>query len=233
MTTIPNYGAALPKQFQNTGTKDIKKLYISSLFSMIILAPSGAGKSNLLIHLLKSADNVFRHLHMVCRNPNQPLYDWLRERLNGFITFHDPESFPSVNHIRANPSKYTVESVVFDDLSSDKIIQKNNIAPFFIRCRHMKLSCLFLAHSYFGTEKLIRLNTHYNCLLKASGKRDMRMIIKDMDIATSEENFCDAYRRATASKGQFLFTDALKSQLRYNFDQVVDLNTLEGKKISD
>ncbi|GMF18601.1 unnamed protein product [Phytophthora lilii] len=58
-------------------------------------------KTNLVMFILKHSPNVFAHLNMIARNPNQPIYDYLKEKLEGFITFYDEP--PNVDSVRQTP----------------------------------------------------------------------------------------------------------------------------------
>ncbi|GMF09619.1 unnamed protein product [Phytophthora lilii] len=70
---------------------------------------------------------------------------------------------------------------------------------------------------------MIRNNTEYVAILKANSKRDLKMILKDFNLPEiNEEKLFKAYRIATEKKGQCLFVDSVKSQLRYNFKKIVD-----------
>ncbi|CEG46204.1 uncharacterized protein PHALS_02619 [Plasmopara halstedii] len=50
--------------------------------------------------ILKHSPHVFAHLTIIARNPHQELYEYLRDKLDGFITFADPNSPPSVDQHR-------------------------------------------------------------------------------------------------------------------------------------
>ena len=83
--SIPNYGSALPKEFKSKDVGEIEALGIKKLFRAIVLSPSGGGKTNLVFHIVKSSPHVFTHLHIIARQPNQELYDYMREKLNGLL----------------------------------------------------------------------------------------------------------------------------------------------------
>jgi hypothetical protein len=223
MSSIPDFGAGLAKQYRGKSVGDIPELGIKKLFRCIVLGPSFSGKKNLVMYILKHSPHAFAHLHIIARNPQQELYDYLRDKLEGFVTFYDPEDPPHVNRIRRTPGD-TPELVIIDDYSNDKLLQKNIFSHYFTRGRHFKLSTIFLSHSYFaGCDKMIRLNSEYIAILKANSKRDLQMIVKDFNISgINDHNIMVAYNRATAQKGQMLFIDSVKSQLRYNFDKVID-----------
>ncbi|KAJ8575657.1 hypothetical protein ON010_g3554 [Phytophthora cinnamomi] len=189
---------------------------------MVILGPSFSGKNNLVFHILKHSPHVFSHLHIIARNPPQELYDYLKDKLEGFITFH--ETPPRVDAIRHTPGSKP-ELVIIDDYSNDKSLQKNVFSHYFTRGRHHKLSTIFMSHSWFGTDKMIRLNTEYVAILRANSRRDLKLLITDFTIpGLTEDGIMHYYNRAIGrGKGQMLFIDSVKGQIRYNFDQLIKL----------
>jgi hypothetical protein len=230
---IPNYGASLPKEYQTASTGDIKQLGIKKLFRMIILGPSFSGKNNLCMYILKNSPNAFTHLHKVARNPHQELYEYLRDKLNGFITVHDPDSPPSVDHIRETKGD-GVELVIIDDYSNDKILMERVFSHYFTRGRHLKLSTICLIYSYFACPKMIRLNAEYVAILKTNSKRDLKMVFKDFNIPNTTENgLVRAYEQATAKKGQALFIDSVRDEMRFNFNKPIKQSRYEYTEESE
>ncbi|ETL50246.1 hypothetical protein F441_00499 [Phytophthora nicotianae CJ01A1] len=113
------------------------------------------------------------------------------------------------------------ELVIIDDYCNDNLLQKNLFSHYFTRGRHFKLTTIFLSHSYFATDKRIRLNAEYVSLLKTNSKRDLVMVVKDFNIpGVDERSIVYYYNKATERKGQMLFVDSVKGQLRYNFDRI-------------
>ncbi|EEY55385.1 uncharacterized protein PITG_09330 [Phytophthora infestans T30-4] len=210
MSAIPDFGASIPKKFKSASMGDIPALGMKALFRMIVLGPSFSGKNNLCMFILKHSPHVFAHLTIIARNPQQELYEYLREKLEGFITFADPDSPPKL--------------VIIDDYSNDKLLQKNIFSHYYTRGRHFKLSTIFLSHSYFATDKIIRLNLEYVAILKANSKRDLQMVVKDFNIkGVDERSIVYYYNKAMEHKGQMLFVDSVKGQIRYNFDRPIDI----------
>lgn len=215
MSIVPNYGSALPKEFKNRDFGINDKLGIQKLFRMILLGPSYSGKTNLVFHILKESPHVYSHLHIIARNPDQELYNYIKEKLQGFCTFYDPEAPPSVDAIQKING---LQLVIIDDYSNDKLLQKNLFSHFFTRGRHKLLSTIFICHSYFACDKMIRLNSEYVAILKANSKRDLQMVLKDFNLpGVSEQDIFRAYKEATSHKGQFLFIDSINQCLRENF----------------
>lgn len=114
---IPDYGSSIPKKYRQGSVGEIPALGIKTLFRMILLGPSFSGKNNLCMFILKHSPHVFSHLHIIARNPHQELYEYLRNELEGFITFYDEP--PSVDTIRSTPLKKP-ELVIIDDYSNDR-----------------------------------------------------------------------------------------------------------------
>ncbi|GMG15804.1 unnamed protein product [Phytophthora fragariaefolia] len=218
MSSIPDYGAGLPAQYKTASAGDIKQLGIKKLFRMLILGPSFSGK-NICMYILKHSPNSFSHLHIIARNPDQKLYRYLQDKLNGFITIHDPESPPSVDSIRKSKGN-GVELVIIDDFSNDKLLMERVFSHYFTRGRHLKLSTICLIHSYFACPKMIL--RWYVVILKANSKRDLKMLLKDFNIPnTTEDGLIRACDQATSRKGQCLFLDSVKGEMRFNFDKPI------------
>ncbi|KAK1935757.1 hypothetical protein P3T76_010452 [Phytophthora citrophthora] len=178
----------------------IKDLAIPALYRMIMLAPSGSGKTNMAFHIIKSSPNVYAYLHVICRNPNQPLYNYLRDKLDGFVSFYVPDTAPTVDQIQRTP----LASVIFDDITTDKHVLERLVSTFYIRCRHYKLSSILLAHSFFALPKMIRLNSELCVILKANSKRDLQSYTTTMA----------SFVKIDSTN---LVQDGLNSQWRYSF----------------
>ncbi|EEY54430.1 uncharacterized protein PITG_08071 [Phytophthora infestans T30-4] len=150
------------------------------------------------------------------------MYEYLRDKLDGFITFTDLDAPPSVDQVCRTPmSSNKPELVIIDDYSSDKLLQKNLFSHYFTRGCHFKLSTFFLSHSYFATDNMIILNAEYVSILKANSKRDLVMVVKDFNIPGADErSIVYYYNKATESK---LFVDSVKGQLRYSFDRPITI----------
>lgn len=65
---------------------------------------------------------------------------------------------------------------------------------------------------------MIRLNSEYIAILKANSKRDLLLILKDFNLpGVTKEDIYRYYKQATAQKGQMLFIDSVKQQIRKSF----------------
>lgn len=215
MSVIENYYDKIPKSYKTNKFGINKKLKINNLFRKIILSPSGGGKSNLIFSLIADSPGIYGHIHLIAKSPDQPLYNFLRDKLANLITIYPVNQPPSLESIKVIHD--TPQLVIIDDYSNDTKLQKNIFADYFIKGRHKHLSVAFLCHSYFACEKMIRLNAEYVLILKANSIRDLKMILKDFNTSLSLEDFKKAYEDATKEKGQFLFINSLDNTIRKNF----------------
>ncbi|KAE9036865.1 hypothetical protein PR002_g6876 [Phytophthora rubi] len=72
---------------------------------------------------------------------------------------------------------------------------------------------------------MIRLNSEYVGILKANSKRDLQMVVKNFNIpGVTETSIATYYNKATANKGQMLFIDSVRGELRYNFNKVIKVS---------
>ena len=212
---IRNWTEALPQKFKKESHGINPKTGLAKLFRAIVLGPSMSGKTNLIFDLLKRSPSIYTHCHIIARNPDQPIFDYLREKLAGHITFYDPQELPpTVDQIKEDG----LQLVVIDDYSNDKNIQKNVFSHYFTRGRHKGLSTIFLSHSYFATDKMIRLNSEYVMILRANSKRDLKMLLHDFPIkGIDEAGLFKAYQESTSQKGQFLKVDGVQQQIFKNW----------------
>jgi len=224
--SIIDWTDALPQKFKKASHGVNKLTGLSKLFRAVVLGPSMSGKTNMIFDLLKKSPSIYTHVHIIARNPEQPIFDYLREKLVGHITFYDPtEPPPTVDMIKENG----LQLVVIDDYSNDKNLQKNIFSHFFTRGRHKGLSTIFLSHSYFATDKMIRLNSEYVFILRANSKRDLKMVLHDFPIrGVDESGLFRAYQEATKEKGQFLKIDGLQQKIFKNWNTMFDW--IETKK---
>ncbi|DAZ95105.1 TPA: hypothetical protein N0F65_001707 [Lagenidium giganteum] len=164
---------------------------------MIILGPRFSGKNNLVFYILKNSPNVFSHLHIIARNPNQELYNYINKKLKGFCTIYESDAPPNIDSIRKSKDD-SIEHVIINDYSNDQVLHK-----------------------------MIRLNSEYVAFFKANSKGDLKMLLKDFNIPNiNEDKLYRAYKIATENKGQCHILDSVKGELQYKFNKGVDPSTL-------
>lgn len=220
----PKVSNSIENHFKRAHTQQINpRTNMMEQNRTIILAPSNAGKNNLVYEYIKRSPNIYHQLHVIARNPDQPCYDMLQDKLGGHITIHDPDNVPRVDdECFDDPS--IKKLVIIDDYSNDTKLQKDVFSHYFTRGRHKGLTTIYLCHAYHkGAEKMIRLNSDYLLILKTNSKQDLKMILKDFLLNDMDDDkLLNHYEQCTQKKGDFMMVDKLHGKVRYNF--LEDLN---------
>ena len=198
--------------------KDIQKLLpqyhnphfnetqISLPFRMGIIGNSGSRKTSTLLTYIARANDTFGHIHVCAKMPDEPLYQFLQQKLKGKnITFYSKLSeLPLPNDM---PHKDKQQLLVFDDMVNEK--NQEIVNEFFIRARKvgMGISCIYISQSYFKIPRTTRLQFSYLLLLKLSSIRDLNMVMADYNLGLSKDEIKYIYRDATKVAGDFLKID--------------------------
>ena len=211
----------MPNKYRNAASKINPKTDMPELFRALLVGGSGSGKTNLVMDILKRSPGIYTHLHICARNPHQPIYEFIQDKLGDFCTVYEQGEIPDVDSIPRDG----LQLFIFDDYSNDPKLTRERVVPYFIRGRHYGFSSLYLSHAFHqGTPKLVRLNVEYVMILKVPSRRDLDMVLKDVSIENcSKDTLFQVYKQATASKGQFLMCDCVKGQLRFNFLKKISL----------
>jgi len=190
-------------------------------FRCCVVAPSGAGKTNWLINLVKlfcEGKGTFSSVFILTRNSDEPLYNFLKSKHDSIQIKEGVHHLPPLDKF----DKKVSHLVVLDDLVLD---DQKSVEKYYIRCRKLNVSIIFISQSYFRISKLIRSNCSYLVILKLSGDRDCRLILSEMSLGLSKEQLMAMYKHATAKKFHCLFIDCeadSEHRFRHNFLTVLD-----------
>ena len=78
-----------------------------------------------------------------------------------------------------NPNRKRKILIVFDGMIADIMSNKKFqtiIKEFFIRCRKLNISLVFITRSYFSIPKDVRLNSTHYLIMKINSKRELQNI---------------------------------------------------------
>ena len=190
-------------------------------FRCCVVAPSGAGKTNWLINLVKlfsEGRGTFASIFILTRNADEPLYNFLKTKHDSIQIKEGIHNLPPLDKF----DKKVSHLVVLDDLVLD---DQKAVERYYIRCRKLNVSIIFLSQSFFRISKLIRSNCSYLVILKLSGDRDMRLILTEFGLGLQKEQLLAMYKHATAKKFNFLFVDMeeeSEKRFRHNFLTILD-----------
>jgi len=171
-----------------------------------------------LLKLFCEGRGTFTSIFILTRNADEPLYTWIQTKHDSIVVKEGIHNLPALDKF----DKKLSHRVVLDDLVLDdqKMVEK-----YYIRCRKLGVSIVFISQSYFRISKLIRSNCSYLVILKLSGDRDMRLILTEFGLGVAKEELLAMYKHATAKKFNFLFIDLeqeAEKRFRHNFLTVLD-----------
>jgi len=235
MSSSINFYEKLPKQYKGSGTKKYKnysKIHIDVPCRMLICGSSGSGKTNTLLNIIH-AMNAWDRVLLVARQPDQPLYKFLKDTLGNLMRVMETMGeFPPLEEF--NPKEQTL--VVFDDLLCEDNKTQKRIAEIFVRGRHRGLSPVYLTQSYFQTFGLIRKNCDILIILKINTVRDLNNIVKEYSLSeTSGDELMKLYNKIKAAGfGNYLTIDTgandPKYKYRFNLEPLEDKSEMESKQ---
>jgi hypothetical protein len=230
---IINLYERIPKEFlDNADNPNIHLHKLKLPFRMCIVAPSGSGKTNFLINLLKlfcaGDKGTFITIHIITRNKDEPLYRWISSVCDQIIITEGLSTTPALDKF----DKEKNHLVVFDDLVLSKDL--STVENYYIRARKLNCSVIFISQSYFRIPKIIRNNCSYMVLLKLSGNREVNLILSEFGLGVSKEELTEIYKYATAEKFSPLLIDLEAepdSRFRKGLLEIININQYQQNKI--
>lgn len=197
--------------------------HIELPFRMVVVAPSGSGKTNYVCNLLQlfcKGKGTFDEIKIYCKSKDEPLYRYLNDETKGAIRIYEgTENLPQINEL--DKTKQTL--YIFDDLILD--IKKNPlISEYYIRARKKNCSLIFLSQNFYSIPKIMRVNTRYFTILRLAGQRDLNMILSDLSLGLSKQQLLDIYNYCTKEKMNTLMidNDSIEGKFRKNFTEFIN-----------
>jgi hypothetical protein len=208
-------------------------------FRMVIVGASGAGKTQLVVHILSKMRNTFANVYVYTKNADEPIYNWLQEKIPSGLTIKEgldevPTLSKDKNGVVKGFEKADEQSlVIFDDLVLEK--SQERIEQMFIRGRKIAggISIMYLTQSYFKVPKTIRINCTYIILKKLASTRDLNLILSDYNLGVSKETMLEIYKYCTREQTNFLLLDldaVPENRFRHNLLSVLDIENFNPKK---
>jgi len=207
---IVNMYERIPKEFLDKVDNPNFHLHNFKLpFRMCVVAPSGSGKTNFLVNLLKvfscGDKGTFSTITIITRNKDEPLYKWITSKCDQIVIKEGLSNTPKLDDF----DKEKNHLVVWDDLVLSKDLSM--VENYYIRARKLNCSVIFISQSYFKIPKIIRNNCSYMVLLKLSGNREVNMILSEFGLGISKEELIQLYEYATMEKFSPLVIDMEES----------------------
>ena len=153
-------------------------------YRIIIIGGSGSGKTNALINLINEQNDIDK-IYLHARDLSEPKYEYLikKREYAGIKHLNIPNAFVegsnTMDNVYENTNDYSPirkrkKLIVFDEMMADIMDNKKFqpiIKEFFIRCRKLNISLVFITQSYFSVPKDVRLNTTHFFIMKINSKR--------------------------------------------------------------
>ena len=221
---IVNMYEKIPKEFLDKVENPNFHLHQLKLaFRMCIVAPSGSGKTNFLVNLLRlfsCGKGTFATITIITKNADEPLYKWLQSVCDQIVIKEGLSYTPPLDKF----DKEKNHLVVWDDLVLSKDLSM--VENYYIRARKLNVSVIFISQSYYRIPKIIRNNCSYMVLLKLSGEREVNMILKEFGLGVTKEELIEIYEYATKEKFSPLLIDMEESpdkRFRRGFLDILDV----------
>ena len=174
-------------------------------YRIIIIGGSRSGKTNALLNLIKEQDyhDVIDKIYLYARDLSEPKYEYLIKKREdaGIKHVNNPNAFIECSNAMDNvyenindynPNRDKKVLIVFDDMIADIMTNKKFhaiIKEFFIRCRKLNISLVFISQSYFSVPKDVRSNTTHYFNMEIKNRIELRNIAIDHSADTDYNDF--------------------------------------------
>ena len=206
-------------------------------FRMLIIGPSGFGKTNTLLHLIDKFHPIDK-IYLYAKDTDEEKYQYLinKREQAGIKKLNDPHAFieysndmndvlENINNYNKNRDKKVL--IIFDDMIPDimrsekfKVIVKE----LFIRCRKLNISIVFITQFYFRTPKDARLNSTHYILMKIGNKKELESIAEENSGHLDFKDFLKIYNYCTNEPYSFMMVDTRPTAcvtFKKNFDEPI------------
>ena len=209
-------------------------------FRMLIIVPSGSGKTNTLLHLINDLHPIDK-IYLYAKDLHEPKYEYLinKREQAGIKNLNDPHAFieysddlndvpDDINNYNKNRDKKVI--IVFDYMIADIEYNKNFkriIKELFYRARKMNVSIVFTMQSYFRALKDARLNSTHYILMKIVNKKELKRIAEEKSGHLDYKDFLEMYNYCIKKPYSFMTIDARPTAtipFKKNFTELIDLS---------
>jgi hypothetical protein len=190
-------------------------------FRMLIIGCSGSGKTHTFVNLLYNMQKTFQNIHIITKNKEEPLYQYLEEKLGkkGLMITEGLSSLPNLDDYNKDEQSL----IVLDDLVLEK--NQKKMEEYFIRCRKLNISVIYISQDYYSCPKMIRRNLNYLIIKQVSSLRDLGLIMREYSIGLDKDEIEKLYKYCTDDKSKFLMIDMENKDYRYRrgFDEILQV----------
>ena len=172
---ILNFYNIIPEKYKDETENPNYNIHnIKTPFRMCVVAPSGSGKTNFILNLLKvfgQNKGTFVDIAIITQLKDEPLYKYLEGE---FESIQIKEGLSSTPKLDDMDKKYN-HLVIWDDLVLSKNLSM--VETYFMRARKQNCSVCFLSQSYYDIPTFMRKNSSYLVLFDLGGSKRERTAI--------------------------------------------------------
>jgi len=194
---IINFYEVIPKKYLNDVSNPNFHLHnIDIPFRMCVVAPSGSGKTNFVMNIIKvfsEGKGTFTDITIITRNKDEPLYNWLSVQNESIQVKEGMTNNPKLDDY----DKEYNHLLIWDDLVLSKNLEP--VCEYYLRARKKNVSLMFLSQSYADIPRTIRKNSDYLILFDLGGStREQNYILKEWSNDLDKDELRAIYNEAVS-----------------------------------
>ena len=187
-------------------------------FRSIVVAPSGSGKTSFVANLIKlfsTGKGTFAYITIICRDADEPIYKYLASVSDAIQVKEGLHNLPDLS----KADKEIASLVIVDDMQNSK--DQSKVLDYAIRCRKKNISFAYLCQNYYVAPIVLRRNVNYVIILKLSGEKEVKMILKEVGLGLTKDQLMKMYEYCTKEKFNTMIVDCESNdpnrKYRHNF----------------
>ena len=187
-------------------------------FRMLICAPSGGGKTNLLFYMINEPLLFYDKIYLYAKNLQQNKYQYLLKKFEPLSKKYGYNIIESSNGgiiPLDDMDDGNQKLIIFDDYLNTGVKNDREIQNYFTNSRNKNCSCIYLSQSFYETDKTIRLNCSHYCIFDLESKNEERRVCQELNIIK------DDYLSATKEPYTFLYVDKPRKLKTKNFNEII------------
>jgi len=206
-------------------------------YRILASGPSGKGKTNGVLSMIMKGQVKFDHIYLFVRNPEQPKYklfiQWINTLEERFFKVHkkkvsmltiesDAENIPDLEKVNAK----LINIAIFDDMLMIK--DQARICDWFVRGRHLNVSCIYITQDFHKTDITIRKQCDYFMCHGFGSASEMIQLAKDLSVDHSHKEFKQILNKGTKDHSFVLLdrrADCDLLKVRKNFNELWNEDT--------
>ena len=219
------------KDIKREEFKNIKRPLPQPPFSLVLVAPTKSGKSNIIVNLLKNSyfgyDDVFDEIYYI--SPTVGIDDTLKSinEDDDIIKISEEDDLKLLDDILNDIVKNQKEKpkedrkhvlIVLDDCL-DYLKKSKRLDSLPSYSRHYKITIILTTQVYNALPTKLRKNT--NCFIISKIYNNKDLINIEEELGANYHNFKENYNKATDKKYDFLFVDNREIELWKNFEELL------------